>query len=69
MTAEQDFHVAEEVYDNFRKTVQDVGETAQAEWNTMLGEYAQAYPELANEFQAKNERSTSRRLGAKPTNL
>lgn len=34
------------------KTVQDVGETAQAEWNTMLGEYAQAYPELANEFQA-----------------
>ena len=51
-TAEQDFHVAEEVYDNFRKTVQDVGETAQAEWNTMLGEYAQAYPELANEFQA-----------------
>ena len=53
MTAEQDFHVAEEVYDNFRKTVQDVGETAQAEWNTMLGEYAQAYPELANEFQAR----------------
>lgn len=51
-TAEQDFHVAEEVYDNFRKTVQDVGETAQAEWNTMLGEYAQAYPELANELQA-----------------
>ncbi len=51
-TAEQDFHVAEEVYDNFRKTVQDVGETAQAEWNTLLGEYAQAYPELANELQA-----------------
>ncbi|MCU7664939.1 transketolase [Bacillus thuringiensis] len=51
-TAEQDFHVAEEVYDNFRKTVQDVGETTQAEWNTMLGEYAQVYPELANEFQA-----------------
>lgn len=51
-TAEQDFHVAEEVYDNFRKTVQDVGETAQAAWNTMLGEYAQAYPELANELQA-----------------
>ncbi|HDR7793550.1 TPA: transketolase [Bacillus luti] len=51
-TAEQDFHVAEEVYDNFRKTVQDVGETTQAAWNTMLGEYAQAYPELANEFQA-----------------
>ncbi|KMN45821.1 transketolase [Bacillus paramycoides] len=51
-TAEQDFHVSEEVYDNFRKTVQDVGETAQAEWNTMLGEYAQAYPELANELQA-----------------
>ncbi|MED0965960.1 transketolase [Bacillus paramycoides] len=50
-TAEQDFHVSEEVYDNFRKTVQDVGETAQAEWNTMLGEYAQAYPELANELQ------------------
>ncbi|WP_088229979.1 transketolase [Bacillus cereus] len=51
-TAEQDFHVAEEVYDNFRKTVQDVGENAQAAWNTMLGEYAQAHPELANEFQA-----------------
>lgn len=51
-TAEQDFHVSEEVYDNFRKTVQDVGETAQAAWNTMLGEYAQAYPELANELQA-----------------
>ncbi|MCI0765103.1 transketolase [Bacillus sp. TL12] len=51
-SAEQDFHVPEEVYDNFRKTVQDAGETAQAEWNTMLGEYAQAYPELANELQA-----------------
>ncbi|PFA15667.1 transketolase [Bacillus cereus] len=51
-SAEQDFHVPEEVYDNFRKTVQDVGETAQAAWNTMLGEYAQAYPELANELQA-----------------
>ncbi|PFR27889.1 transketolase [Bacillus cereus] len=50
-SAEQDFHVPEEVYDNFRKTVQDVGETAQAAWNTMLGEYAQAYPELANELQ------------------
>ncbi|PFK31894.1 transketolase [Bacillus cereus] len=51
-SAEQDFHVPEEVYDNFRKTVQDAGETAQAGWNTMLGEYAQAYPELANELQA-----------------
>ncbi len=51
-SVEQDFHVPEEVYDNFRKTVQDAGETAQAEWNTMLGEYAQAYPELANELQA-----------------
>ncbi len=31
--------------------MQDVGERAQAEWNTMFGEYAKAYPELANELQ------------------
>ncbi len=50
-TAQEDFHVPAEVYENFRKTVQDVGERAQAEWNTMFGEYAKAYPELANELQ------------------
>lgn len=50
-TFEQDFHVPEEVYEDFRKSVQNAGETAQAEWNTMFGEYAQAHPELANELQ------------------
>ncbi|HDX9578184.1 TPA: transketolase [Bacillus pseudomycoides] len=49
---EQDFHVPEEVYENFRKTVQDAGESAQAEWNNMLAAYAKAYPELAAELQA-----------------
>ncbi len=52
-----------------RKTVQDVGETAQAEWNTMLGEYAQAYPELANEFQAAMNGQLPEGWGAKLTNL
>ncbi|MCQ6569675.1 transketolase, partial [Bacillus mycoides] len=41
-----------EVYDNLRKSVQDVGDTTLAACNTMLGEYAQAYPELANDLQA-----------------
>ena len=34
------------------KTVQDAGETDTSCVEQMLGEYAQAYPELANELQA-----------------
>lgn len=48
---EQDFHVPEEVYEHFNTAVKAAGETAQAAWNTMLGEYGQKYPELANELQ------------------
>ncbi|CAM4365126.1 transketolase [Bacillus manliponensis] len=49
---EQDFHVPEEVYEHFNTAVKAAGETAQAAWSTMLGEYGEKYPELANEFQS-----------------
>lgn len=49
-SAEQEFHVPEEVYAHFRSVIQEAGEKKQAEWDTLLKGYEAAYPELANEL-------------------
>ncbi|MGM8213333.1 transketolase [Virgibacillus sp. W0430] len=47
----QDFHVPEEVYDDFLQKVVNPGQKAEDEWNELLHSYEQKYPELANDLQ------------------
>jgi transketolase len=49
-TFEQDFHVPDEVYQHFKKSVLDRGERVELEFNHLLAEYESAYPELASEL-------------------
>ena len=46
---EKTFHVPEDVLAHMRKAVER-GQKAEAAWNRMFSKYAQAYPELAQEF-------------------
>ena len=46
-TFEQDFHVPQEVYDNFQKLIVENGEKKEKEWNDTFAQYKKAYPELA----------------------
>ncbi|MCV9886770.1 transketolase [Metabacillus halosaccharovorans] len=49
-TFEQDFHVPDEVYDHFNKTVKEAGSAKENEWNELVAGYEKEYPELANQF-------------------
>ncbi|WP_078431373.1 transketolase [Metabacillus halosaccharovorans] len=49
-TFEQDFHVPDEVYDHFNKTVKEAGSAKENEWNELVTGYEKEYPELANQF-------------------
>ncbi|ULT58694.1 transketolase [Neobacillus drentensis] len=46
-TFEQDFHVPQEVYDNFQKLIVENGEKKEKEWNDTFAQYKKEYPELA----------------------
>lgn len=46
-TFEQDFHVPQEVYDNFQKLIVENGEKKEKEWNDTFAQYKEEYPELA----------------------
>ncbi|MBO9128930.1 transketolase [Bacillus sp. 165] len=48
---EHDFYVPEEVYEHFKTVIQDAGEKKETEWSTMLSEYSDRYPQLAQELQ------------------
>jgi transketolase len=50
-TFEEDFHVPEEVYDNFKKLIVENGEKKEKEWNDQFAQYKQEYPELANQLE------------------
>lgn len=54
---EEDFHVPEEVYNQFKQLVADNGEKKEKEWNDLFVQYKTAYPELAAQFElgAKGE--------------
>ncbi|MBT2654473.1 transketolase [Bacillus sp. ISL-18] len=46
-TFEEDFHVPQEVYDNFQKLIVENGEKKEKEWNDTFAQYKKEYPELA----------------------
>ncbi|WP_066068946.1 transketolase [Neobacillus soli] len=46
-TFEEDFHVPQEVYENFQKLIVDNGEKKEKEWNDLFAQYKKEYPELA----------------------
>ena len=45
------FHVPDEVYRDFNEKVVKKGAQAEAEWNTLVEKYKEAYPEKSHEFQ------------------
>ncbi|MDF1510431.1 transketolase [Robertmurraya sp. DFI.2.37] len=53
-TFEEDFHVPNEVYEQFKKLVAENGEKKEKEWNALFASYKQEYPELAVQFETAN---------------
>lgn len=51
-TYENDFHVPEEVYDQFKKYCVEKGEKSEKEWNVLFEQYKKQYPELGKELEA-----------------
>jgi transketolase len=50
-TFEADFHVPQEVYDNFQKLIVENGEKKEKEWNDLFAQYKKEYPELATQLE------------------
>ena len=50
-TFEEDFHVPQEVYDNFQNLIVENGEKKEKEWNDLFAQYKQEYPELASQLE------------------
>ncbi|MDQ0199878.1 transketolase [Neobacillus ginsengisoli] len=50
-TFEEDFHVPQEVYDNFQKLIVGNGEKKEKEWNELFAQYKKEYPELATQLE------------------
>lgn len=50
-TFEEDFHVPQEVYDNFQKLIVENGEKKEKEWNELFAQYKKEYPELATQLE------------------
>ncbi|GIN61663.1 transketolase [Robertmurraya siralis] len=53
-TFEEDFHVPNEVYEQFKKLVVENGEKKEKEWNALYASYKEEYPELAVQFGTAN---------------
>ena len=50
-TFENDFHVPQEVYEHFRRSVLERGEQKEKEWNDLFSNYKKEFPELGSELQ------------------
>ncbi|MFF2449764.1 transketolase [Neobacillus sp. NPDC058068] len=50
-TFEEDFHVPQEVYDNFQKLIVENGEKKEREWNDLFAQYKKEFPELATQLE------------------
>lgn len=48
---EEDFFVPEEVYDRFNENIVENGQKLEEEWNQLLENYKNEYPELAEQFE------------------
>jgi transketolase len=47
---EEDFHVPQEVYDNFNKLIVENGDKKEKEWNDLYEQYKKEYPELGSQL-------------------
>ncbi|WP_096154548.1 transketolase [Bacillus sp. FJAT-45066] len=52
---ENDFHVPEEVYTNFKKSVTEKGQQVEEKWSAMFNEYKSKFPELGEQLQLAME--------------
>jgi transketolase len=50
-TFDEDFHVPEEVYEQFRKQVAEKGAKKEQEWNDLFSQYKDKHPELASQLE------------------
>ncbi|MTH51827.1 transketolase [Bacillus mangrovi] len=50
-TFDKDFHVPDEVYSHFEKTIKEAGAKAEEDWNRLFAQYKDQYPELAAELE------------------
>src|SRR6476620_1866315 len=50
-TFENDFHVPQEVYEHFRRSILERGEQKEKEWNDLFSNYKKEFPELGLELQ------------------
>lgn len=50
-TFEEDFHVPDEVYENFKNLIVENGAKKEKEWNDLFAQYKNEYPELAEQLQ------------------
>jgi transketolase len=50
-TFENDFHVPQEVYEHFRRSVLEKGEQKENEWNDLFSNYKKEFPELGLELE------------------
>ncbi|WP_338447768.1 transketolase [Niallia oryzisoli] len=50
-TFEEDFHVPQEVYDQFKKLILEQGEKKEKEWNELFAQYKNDFPELGKELE------------------
>ncbi|WP_040205115.1 transketolase [Neobacillus jeddahensis] len=50
-TFEEDFHVPQDVYDNFKNLILENGEKKEKEWNDLFAQYKKEYPELATQLE------------------
>lgn len=49
-TFEEDFHVPEEVYANFKEAAEQLGGASEVSWNELFSSYKEEYPELAEQL-------------------
>ncbi|WHZ04980.1 transketolase [Neobacillus sp. YX16] len=56
-TFDEDFHVPNDVYENFQNLIVENGVKKEKEWNDLFAQYKNEYPELANQLESvlKNE--------------
>lgn len=56
-TFEEDFHVPNDVYENFQNLIVENGVKKEKEWNDLFAQYKNEFPELANQLESvlKNE--------------
>ena len=54
-TFENDFHVPQEVYEHFRRSILEKGEQKEKEWNDLFSNYKKEFPELGSELRTSNQ--------------